>query len=148
MDVGMRLLDLVEENDAVRSPPHGLREHAPFAVAHVSGRRTLQGREGGGLLEFAHVDGDEILLAAVERLGQRQRRLCSSDTRRPGQQEHTDGLAHVGETSPRGLDAAGDHVQRVALADDSLTECVRELEYGLNLVLDHPPYWDAGPVAD
>ena len=39
-DVGVRLLDLVEENHAVGLAAHGLGELAALLVAHVPGRRA------------------------------------------------------------------------------------------------------------
>src|SRR3546814_13901331 len=67
VDVGVRLLDLVEEHDAVGLAPDGLGQHAALAVADIAGRRTLQGRDGMRFLELAHVDGDDILLRSEER---------------------------------------------------------------------------------
>jgi hypothetical protein len=49
-------------------------------------------------LVFAHVDGDEILLAAIQRFGQRQRGFGLADAGSPGQQEYADRLA--GLSSP------------------------------------------------
>src|SRR3546814_11788004 len=46
VDVGVRLLDLVEEHDAVGLAPDGLGQHAALAVADIAGRRTIQGRAG------------------------------------------------------------------------------------------------------
>ena len=77
--VGVRLLDLVEQHDAVRPAAHGLGQHAAFAVADVSRRRALERRDGVRLLELAHVDRDDVLLAAVERLGERERGLGLAD---------------------------------------------------------------------
>ena len=72
------------------------------------------------LLVLAHVDGDDVLLAAVQRLGQRQRGLGLADARGAGQHEHADRLARVVEARARGLDALGDHLHRVVLADHAL----------------------------
>ena len=101
-----------------------------------------------GLLELAHVDGDDVVLAAVERLRQRQRRLRLAHAGGPDEEEHADGLARVVEARARGLDAPGDHLEAVALAHDAPAEGVGELEDGLDLVLDHPAHGDAGPVGD
>src|SRR3990172_2160138 len=72
VDVRVGLLDLVEQHHAVGAPPHRLGEHAALAVADVAGGGTLERRDGVRLLELAHVDGDEVLLAAVQCLGQRE----------------------------------------------------------------------------
>ena len=115
--VGVRLLDLVEQHHAVGPAPHRLGQHAALAVADVAGRRALERRDGVRLLELAHVDGDDVLLAAVERLGQRQRGLGLADAGGAAQHEHADRLVRVVELGARGLDALGDHLEGVALAD-------------------------------
>ena len=75
----MRLLDLVEQDDAVGLAPHRLGQPAALAIADIAGRRALQRRDGVRLLELRHVDGDHVLLAAVERLGERERGLGLAD---------------------------------------------------------------------
>ena len=37
-DLGVRLLDLVEQDHGVRAPPHGFRQLAALLVADVAGR--------------------------------------------------------------------------------------------------------------
>ena len=147
MHVGVGLLDLVEQHDAVGAAPHRLGQHAALAVADVAGRRALERRDGVRLLELAHVDGDEVLLAAVERLGERERGLGLADAGGAGQHEDADRLARVVEAGARGLDALGDHLERVILADDALAERVGQLQHRLDLVLDHAADRNAGPVA-
>ena len=91
-DVGMGLLDLVEQDHAVRPAADGLGQHAAFAVADVAGRRALEGRDGVRFLVLRHVDGDQVPLAAVERVGQRQRGLGLADAAGPDEQEDADRL--------------------------------------------------------
>ena len=98
------------------------------------------------LLELAHVDGDDVFLAPVERLGQRQRGLRLADARRTHQQEHADGLLGIVQSRPRGLDTAGDHLEAVALAHDARGERVDELQDRFDLVLDHPAHGNARPI--
>ncbi len=45
----------------------------PFTVADISGGRALQGRHRVRLLEFTHIDRDEIVLTAVEGFRQGER---------------------------------------------------------------------------
>jgi hypothetical protein len=40
MHIGMRLLDLVEQHDAVRTPADRLGQHAAFAITDIPGRRA------------------------------------------------------------------------------------------------------------
>ncbi len=67
LDAGMRLLHLVQQDDAVRPPPHRLGQHAALAVADVPRRRAEQHRHLMLLLELAHVDDGHRSAAAVER---------------------------------------------------------------------------------
>ncbi len=99
-------------------------------------------------LELAHVDGDDVLFAAVERLGQRQGGFGLAHPGRAGQHEHADGLVGIVQRGARGLNPSSDHVQRVPLADDAAVEDVGQTQYGFDLVLDHAPDRDAGPVGD
>lgn len=101
-----------------------------------------------GLLELAHVDGDDVLLAAVEGLRQGQTGLGLAHARRPAEHEDADGLVRVVQPGAGGPDAAGDHLQGVALADDALVQGIGELEHRRDLVLDHAPHRDAGPIGD
>jgi len=52
---------------------------AAFAIAHIAWRCAFQRGDGMRLLKLRHVDGDHVLLAAIERLGQRQRGLGLAD---------------------------------------------------------------------
>jgi hypothetical protein len=120
--VRVRLFHLVEQHHRIRLAAHRLGQHAAFAVADVARRRALQRRHRVRFLVLAHVDGDEVLLAAVQRFGQRQRRLGLADARGTGQHEHADRLARVVQARARGLDALGDHLHRVVLADHALAQ--------------------------
>ena len=105
--VGMRLLHFVQQHHRVRPPPHGFRQHAAFAIADVSGRRALQRRDGMRFLELRHVDGDQVVLAAVEQVGQRERGFRLADAARPHQQEHADRLARIVQMPPAMCGCAG-----------------------------------------
>ena len=51
--VGMGLLDLVEQDDAVGLAPHRLGQPTAFAIADIAGRRALERRDRMRFLEFA-----------------------------------------------------------------------------------------------
>src|SRR5882757_2956516 len=92
MHVGMGLLDFVEQYHAVRLSPYRLGQSSAFAVTDIARRRAFQRRDGVRLLKLRHVDGDHVLLAAIERLGQRQRGLSLADTGGAGEHEYADRL--------------------------------------------------------
>ncbi len=97
----MRLLDLVEEHHAVRPAADGFGKLAAFLVAHVTGRRAEQARDGVLLAVFAHVHPHQGVFVVKHILGQRLGQL---------------GLAHAGgaldedrAVHPRGqVDDGGD----------------------------------------
>ena len=103
--VGMRLLHFIEQHARIGPPADRLRQHAAFAVAHVSGRRALQRRHRMRFLELRHVDGDQVVLAAVEQVGQRQRGLRLAHAAGPHQHEHAHRLVGIIERGARGLHA-------------------------------------------
>src|SRR5215475_6424439 len=61
-DVRMIIVFLksIEQHNGVRFPAHRLGKHAAFAVADVSGRRTLQRRYRMRFLELRHVNRDQV----------------------------------------------------------------------------------------
>ena len=64
--VRVRLLDLVEQDDAVRLAAHDLGELAALVVADVAGRRADEAGHGVLLHVLAHVDLHEVVLVAEE----------------------------------------------------------------------------------
>ena len=53
------------------------------------------------LLELAHVDDGHVLLAAIQQIGERQRRLGLAGAGRADHQEHADRLARIGQPGAR-----------------------------------------------
>jgi hypothetical protein len=143
------LLDLVEQHHAVGLAAHGLGQHAALAVADVAGGRALQRGDGVRLLVLAHVDGDDVLLAAVERLGQRQRGLGLADARRAGQHEHADRLVGVVELGAR---LVWMRLRSSPCRGPGRSRACRACSAGCSTVsissADHAADRDAGPVGD
>jgi hypothetical protein len=146
--VGVRLLDLVEQHHRVRAPAHGLGQHAALAVAHVARRRSLERGDGVRLLELAHVDRDDVLLAAEQQVAQRERRLRLADARRADEHEHALGLVRVLDLGGRGAHALADHLQRVVLADDALADVPLQFQHHAHLVAQHLADRHPGPARD
>ena len=78
-DVGVGLLDLVEEHDGVRPPADRLGELAALVVADVARRRADQPRDRVLLHVLAHVDADHRPLVVEQELGERARQLRLPD---------------------------------------------------------------------
>ena len=89
-DLGVRLLDLVEQDDAVRAAAHRLRQLAALVVADVAGRRADEARHRVPLLVLAHVDAHHRVLVVEHELGERARELRLADAGRAEEDERPD----------------------------------------------------------
>src|SRR4029079_14962598 len=89
-DLGVGLLDLVEQDHAVVLAAPRLGELPPPAEADVAGRGPDEPRHVVALHELAHVDLDERVLAAEHELGERLRQLRLPDAGRAEEDERAD----------------------------------------------------------
>ena len=80
--VRMCFLDLIKQHDGVRVPPHLLGQLSALIVPDIAGRRADHFRDIELLHVLRHVDAYDILLTAEDRLRQRLRKLCLSDSGR------------------------------------------------------------------
>ena len=99
-------------------------------------------------LEFAHVNGDEIVLATIECFGQRKCGLGFADATRTGHQEHTDWFAGIIKLGARCLNSPRDSFEPMSLPDNAFFEIVREIQDRLNFVLHHSTNRNSSPVRD
>jgi hypothetical protein len=106
-DIGVRLFDLVEEDDGVRTAADGLGELAALVVADVAGRRADEPRDGVLLHVLGHVDADHGGLVVEEELGEGARGLGLADAGGAEKDEAADG--RLGSLRPARL-------RRMALA--------------------------------
>src|SRR5689334_21585239 len=73
--IRVRLLDFIEQYDAVRRALHALGELSTLFIAYVSGRRADQLRNRVLLHEFGHIEANQRLLTAEHELRERARDL-------------------------------------------------------------------------
>ena len=99
-DVGMRLFDLVEQDDGVRAPANGFGELAAFVVAHVSGRRAQQPRHRVLFHVLRHVQANHRPLVVEEEFGQSTRGFGLSDSGRAQEDERPDGTVGILQAGP------------------------------------------------
>ena len=102
--LGVRLLDLVQQDQAIRAPPHGLRQLPALVVADVARRRADHARDGVSLLVLAHVEPDHRVLIVEHELGQRARQLRLADARRAEEDERADRPVRVLQSGARAPD--------------------------------------------
>ena len=111
----MRLLDLVEQQHAVRVLRDGLGQQAALIEADVARRRADQARHGVPLHVLRHVEAHEL---DAERQRELPRDLRLADAGRAGEQERADGPPLVAETRARHLDRGSQRADRAVLAED------------------------------
>ena len=85
--IGMRLLDLVEQHDRVGIPLHLLGELPALFVPDVSRRRANQLRDRVLLHVLGHVEADQRVVAAEQEVGERARQLGLADAGRAEEHE-------------------------------------------------------------
>ena len=69
-DVGVRLLDFVEQDQRIGPPPHPLGEVAALLVADIARRSADQAGHRVPLHELRHIDPQQGLLAVEQGGGQ------------------------------------------------------------------------------
>ena len=145
-DVGVRLLDLVEQDDAVRPTAHRLGELAALLVADVAGRRADEPRDAVALHVLAHVEAHHGLFVVEEELGQRPGELGLPHARGAEEDERADRPLRVLEPGARPPHGLGDGHDRTVLADDPAVQLLLHVEQLLGLGLLHALDGDAGPA--
>ncbi len=86
------------------------------------------------------------MLAAIQRLRQRQSRLGLPGAARAHEHEDTNGPVRIIEPRATGLHPLRDHLQSVPLSDDTTLQQIRQLKHLLDFVFDHPAHRNARPV--
>src|SRR4051812_11498739 len=147
-DVRVRLLDLVEQEHAVRLPAHGLGELAALVVADVARGRADQARHGVLLHVLGHVDAHHRVLVAEEELRERPRELRLADARRAEEHERPGRPLRVLEARTRAADRLRDDLDGGVLPDDALVELFLHAHELLRLGLGELEHRDAGPHGD
>src|SRR5437588_7528354 len=94
-NVRVRLLYLVEEDDAVGAASDGLGQLPALLVADVTGRRADHARDGMLLHILRHVEANHRALVVEQKFGERARRLGLADARRAEEDERADGAVRV-----------------------------------------------------
>ena len=146
--VGVRLLDLVEQQDAVRAAADDLRELTAFVVTDVTRRCADEARHGVPLLVLAHVDADERALVVEEELGQRARELGLPHAGRAEEDERSDGTVRVRQAAARAADRVRYRFDRVVLSDDPAVEVLLHMHELRDLAFHQLGHGDPGPFAD
>ena len=121
-DIRVCLLDLVEQHDLIRPPPHRFGERAALVIADIARRRADQPRDRMFLHVFGHVEANHRGLVVEQIFRQRLRQLGLADA--GGPQEHERAHRTVRVLQPRAGTAHGGchRTHGFGLADDALAE--------------------------
>ena len=146
--IGMRLLHLVEEHDAVRTTAHGLSQLAALVVADVSRRRADQARHRVLLHVLAHVDAHDRLLRVEQVVGERLAELGLADAGRAEEEKRPDRPVRLAEARAIAAHGLAHRAHGLALSDDARGEHLLHVQQLLALALDELRHGDARPLGD
>ena len=147
-DVGMGLLDLVEEDDRVRPAADGLGQLPALLESDITGRRADEPRHRVSLHVLAHVDPHHRLLVVEQEAGEGAGRLRLADARGPEKNERTDWTIGVLKPRARTTNGVRHRVDRYRLTNDAPPELGVQLRQAFLLALHHPRDGNPRPVGD
>mmetsp|Transcript_29801 Transcript_29801/g.82064 ORF Transcript_29801/g.82064 Transcript_29801/m.82064 type:complete len:508 (+) Transcript_29801:826-2349(+) len=146
----MRLLYLVEDDDAVRAPPHCLCELATSRVvkADVTGWRADKPGDTVLLGILAHIQPDEGLLVRVVLSSKDLAQLRLSNTSGSSKVQRGNGAAHAGQPCPSTPDCSRKCIHSLMLADDTLRNGLLQVQQPPGLILRESRHWYARPLGE
>ena len=147
-DIVMGLLDLVEQDHAVRPAAHGFGQIAALFVADIARRRTDQSAHGMLLHELAHVDAHHGLFGVEQEAGQGLAQLGLADAGRAQKQEGAIRPARIRQTRTRAPDGIGHRSHGLVLTDHALVQLRFHAQQLLALAFQHLRHRNPGPAAD
>ena len=145
--VGVGLLDLVKEDDAVGLAPDLLGELAGLVVAHIARGRADDPGDRELLHELGHIQPDEGLGGVEHILGQPFDQLGLAHAG-GAHEDEGHGLPLGGDAHPAPSDGGGHFLHGLVLADDVLLEPVLQVGQPLVLLLLDLGGRDLGPQLD
>jgi hypothetical protein len=121
-DVGMRLLDLVEQHDLVGPTPHGFGQRTAFVITDIAGRRADQPRDRVLLHELGHVEADHRGLVVEQVSGERFCEFGLADAGRAQEHERAGRPVRVLQARAGAAHGGCHRTHGFGLADDALGE--------------------------
>ena len=132
--VGMRLLDLVEQQHCVRVLVDAVGQQSALVEADIARRRADEPRHRMALHVFGHVEAQQI---DAHDLGQALRHFGLADTRRPREQVAADRLLGFAEARPGELDRRGQRLDGAVLPEHQALQFGFEILQHRGIVLRH-----------
>ena len=147
-NIGMRLLDLVEQHHLIGAAAHRLGQRAALLIADIARGRTDQTRHRVLFHIFRHIDAQHRAVIVEQKTGKRLGHFGLADTGRPQHQETAHRLVRVGQAGARPAGGIGDSADCLGLADDPLADLGLHAQQLLALAFQHLVDRDTGPAAD
>src|SRR5438093_2704112 len=147
-DVGMRFLDLVEQDHRVGTPTHRFGELPSFLEAHVPRRGADEAGDGVLLHVLRHVDPHHRALIVEEELGERADQLRLSHPGRAEEEERAERTVGILEPGAGATNRVRHGAHRFVLPHDPLLQPLFHVQNLLQLPLDEPLYRDPAPPRD
>ncbi len=147
-NVGVCLLDFVEQNYGIRVTANLFGELAALLVADVAWGRADQARNAVFFHVFGHVDADHQLFVVEKKFGEGARQLGFADAGWPQENERADGPLGVGQTGAAATHRVRYAGQGIVLANHTLAQAIFHLHQFLRFPFQQAPDRNAGPLAD
>ena len=121
---GMRLFDLIKDDDGIRAAADGFGELTGFFKADVSRRSAHQAADVVPFHEFRHIDLHQGVFAAKQEARQRLGEFGLAHTGGSEEHERADRTARVFQPGTSAAHGLGDGLDGFILADDGLAQFV------------------------
>ena len=132
--VGMGLLDLVEQQHGVGMLIDAVGQEAALVEADIAGRGADQPRYRMALHIFRHVEAQDM---DAHDVGEPLGNLGLADAGRAGEQVAADRLLGLAQSRSRQLDRRGERIDRPVLAEHHALQLDREVAQHLGIVARH-----------
>ena len=143
-NIAVSLLDLIEQDDAVRRAADPFGEDSTFTKTDVARGGALEAGNSMRFLVLAHVDGEEP--TPEKSIGKSVRSLSLAHTGRANEKKSPNRPASIGKTGEIGPSLRGDACQSVVLTDDPSTERILKSHGSAARVSDHGADRNAGEI--
>jgi hypothetical protein len=143
--IRVRLLDLVEQQHAMRVLVDAVGQQPALVEADIARRRADQAADRVLLHVFRHVEAQQF---HAERVGQLLGDLGLADAGGAGEEVVADGLFRLAQAGAGQLDRRGQRLDRLVLAEDHALERALEILQHLGVVLGDVLRRDAGDLGD
>ena len=144
----MRLLNLVEEHDGIRTAPHCLGQLSRLFVADVSRGRAEEARHRVLLLILGHVDANHRVLIVEQELGKRARELGLADAGRAQKDETAERAIRILQAGPCAANGVCHGANRLILSHDSLMQALFHMDELLDFAFHQAADGNVRPLAD